>query len=242
VTREPGQDTSCLELAALPTAPRAARRHARAALHAWHIPASTIDTAELLASELTTNAITAMTPRPGGTGRTSITLRRQAGQIIIEVTDTSPAPPVPAEPGTDAETGRGLLLVQALAKEWGHHPRPAGGKTVYAVLTAEPDTAPLPATTLQAHPERIKPMARPGSPQAITVTARSHGRLARLRLRYPDHQAHHTYNLASARELLARTRELPARKRALLILLTEYRHALADITNQPTTGEARPQP
>jgi anti-sigma regulatory factor (Ser/Thr protein kinase) len=35
-------------------------------------------------------------------------------------------------PPTTAETGRGLLLVEALADRWGVEPRPPSGKTVWA--------------------------------------------------------------------------------------------------------------
>ncbi len=41
--------------------------------------------------------------------------------------------------GTGEDGGRGLLLVAALAKEWGTAPRPgAPGKTVWAVVPAAP--------------------------------------------------------------------------------------------------------
>jgi len=36
--------------------------------------------------------------------------------------------------------------------------------------------------------------------------------------------------------LLGRTAELPASKHALIVLLTEYRHALADLVDATATG------
>jgi hypothetical protein len=66
--------------------------------------------------------------------RISLTLRHLPGRIVVEVSDNNPSPPVVADAGTDAEDGRGLMLVQALSKEWGHFFPPAGGKTVYCVI------------------------------------------------------------------------------------------------------------
>jgi hypothetical protein len=40
-----------------------------------------------------------------------------------------------ADASTDDESGRGLMLVQALSKEWGYFFSPSGGKVTYCVLT-----------------------------------------------------------------------------------------------------------
>lgn len=47
-----------------------------------------------------------------------------------------------------------------------------------------------------------------------------------------DAVPHRTYDAALARELLASTGELPSSKRALIVMLTEYRHALADLASR----------
>jgi anti-sigma regulatory factor (Ser/Thr protein kinase) len=140
--RAPGEAISYLELAALPTAPFWARCHTKAALHAWRQWPETIETAELLVSELVTNAINASGLLMGqlrysdlmNVERISLTLRHLPGRIVVEVSDNNPNPPVVADAGTDAEDGRGLMLVQALSKEWGHFFPPAGGKRVYCVI------------------------------------------------------------------------------------------------------------
>jgi hypothetical protein len=76
----------------------------------------------------------------------------------------------------------------------------------------------------------LRKSASPDSPaKTIAVPARGHGRSSRLRLKYPDQSDHPTYDAALARELLARTGELPDSRRALIVLLTEYRHALHDL-------------
>jgi anti-sigma regulatory factor (Ser/Thr protein kinase) len=139
---EPGCGVSYLELVTLPSAPFWARRQTNAALHAWQLHPETIETAELLVSELITNAIN----RPGSGHRTAtsidkvervaLTLRLMPGQVVIEVFDNDPHSPVLTYAADDAESGRGLMLVQALSKEWGHHFPPSGGKTVYCILSA----------------------------------------------------------------------------------------------------------
>jgi hypothetical protein len=40
-------------------------------------------------------------------------------QVVIFVWDASPLPPVPAAADSDAENGRGLLIVQAVSAQWG---------------------------------------------------------------------------------------------------------------------------
>ncbi len=49
---------------------------------------------------------------------------------------------------TDAESGRGLMLVQALSKEWSYFFPPSGGKTVYCVISASD-----PASTTKEEPQ-----------------------------------------------------------------------------------------
>jgi hypothetical protein len=124
VRREP-EETSYLELATLPSAPFWARRQTRTSLTAWQLPPDIIDTAELLVCELVTNAAKMSDPASSqssglaGTERVSLTLRLLPGRLVIEVFDHHPSPPVLTNPSTDAESGRGLLLVQALAKGCG---------------------------------------------------------------------------------------------------------------------------
>lgn len=70
-------------------------------------------------------------------------LLRADRTLCIEVSDTRPerpqAPPAGC-PALDAESGRGLFLVQALALRWGVRERSVG-KTVWADVSAAPDTA-----------------------------------------------------------------------------------------------------
>ena len=62
------------------------------------------------------------------------------GRLRVDVHDTSRSLPAVAEVPADAETGRGLLLVETLSDEWGFYRTPAG-KAVYFTLAFEPDKA-----------------------------------------------------------------------------------------------------
>lgn len=140
----PGEAVSYLELVTLPSAPFWARRQTRAALRSWQFQPETIETAELLVSELVTNSVKFAGHDPARISyqelacaeRISLTLRRLADRLIIEVSDPDPRPPVLSEPDIDAEGGRGLMLVQMLSKEWSYDLPPAGGKVVYCVLAS----------------------------------------------------------------------------------------------------------
>jgi hypothetical protein len=137
-----GELTSYLEMAALPTAPRYAREQTRIALRAWRLWPETIDTAEVLVSELITNAAKITTPEPDNLTYADLarveciamTLRHAPGRLVIEVIDNNSSPPVLTEADVTAEGGRGLMVVQALSKEWGHFFPPCGGKVVYSVI------------------------------------------------------------------------------------------------------------
>lgn len=90
--------------------------------------ADTLDTAELLASELTSNVV-----KHAG-GRPTLRVLRNGPIIRIEVGDTQPRElPVERRVDTDSESGRGLLLVGALATAWGYE-RDAEGKLTWAEL------------------------------------------------------------------------------------------------------------
>ncbi len=141
IARHEPAEVSRLDLATLPSAPFWARRQTQASLTAWQLPPETIETATLLVSELVTNATRASSPEQPASDlrraeRISLTLRLEPGRLVIEVSDSNPDPPVLAPADTDAESGRGLMLVQALSTEWGHRYPPAGGKIVFAVVRA----------------------------------------------------------------------------------------------------------
>ena len=132
-------------LAASPSAPYQARRYVRHALASWGIGAESIETAALIASELVANAAKAAPEgREDGergladVGQILLTLWYARQALRIEVTDASTNPPVRAQVPPDAESGRGLLIIDALTTEWSYSFLPAGlGKTVYCVLPTQ---------------------------------------------------------------------------------------------------------
>jgi anti-sigma regulatory factor (Ser/Thr protein kinase) len=102
----------------------------------------TAETAELLVSELVTNAVR-FTGKPASTLRysdcanaslISLSIRHFREGLLIEVYDTDSNPPVRFHAEEHAESGRGLMLVEALSKEWSYFFPPGGGKVVYCFL------------------------------------------------------------------------------------------------------------
>ena len=124
---------SFLELGALPSAVPCARLHARQVLWEWGLQASA-DTAELLVSELVTNAVH-ITRAAAADTPVLLWLVSDKEQVVIWVWDASPLPPQPADADGDAEHGRGLMLVSALSSRWGwDFPQSLGGKVTWAQL------------------------------------------------------------------------------------------------------------
>jgi len=91
------------------------------------------DDAELIASELVSNAV-----RHGSTGQEDkitvalIRVTNPSGVALI-VIDSSPSPPVMRELTLEDEGGRGLRIVDALAASWDWRPK-GKGKAVIAIL------------------------------------------------------------------------------------------------------------
>ncbi len=125
-----------LTLASLPDAPRYGRLLVQRHLRAWGI-AHMIDEAQLVMSELLTNAVKA------SAGLTTIQIRLAviAGtSLVIEVRDRNPEPPMLKDAASDNEGGRGLMIVDALCERWGYYHPAHGSKAVWAELLI-----PLPA-------------------------------------------------------------------------------------------------
>ena len=125
-----------LELGALAGAVPSARLHARLVLLQWSLAALS-DSIEHVVSELVTNGVRAS--RAMGRDSVRMWLVSDLDRVVVFVWDASPLPPAPAaDPGADAESGRGLLLVEALSERWGHFGYDGGGKVVWAVCTGTP--------------------------------------------------------------------------------------------------------
>ncbi|MFL6102677.1 MAG: ATP-binding protein [Actinomycetes bacterium] len=119
-----------LVLAPIPTAAAAARAFVREVCRYWQLalPDNTLmDRAVLLASELVTNAVIH--------ARTELRLRVELrGDLLhLAVRDGNPRMLV-IIPGPEAEGGRGLWLVDQLARAWGVNRHPDGGKVIWCTL------------------------------------------------------------------------------------------------------------
>ncbi|TDU06617.1 anti-sigma regulatory factor (Ser/Thr protein kinase) [Streptomyces sp. 846.5] len=142
-----------LNLAALPTAVSCSRMFVRHTLLRWNLP-DQIDAAELIASELVTNAVKAtgvVTPDPtwGDLEKVALLTVRVAAHgdgVSIQVWDVSLEPPVQPAVGAsdDADGGRGLFIVRSVARQVGHFYPKGGGKVVWAELALEAPVPPLP--------------------------------------------------------------------------------------------------
>ncbi|MFE4974431.1 SpoIIE family protein phosphatase [Kitasatospora sp. NPDC056651] len=103
------------------------RAELRDALRRWGV-AEFIDTAELLSSELVTNAIRHTDRDAMFTARLYREPDADGGRarLRVEVEDESDLWPTRRTPGEQASSGRGLMLVEALADSWGVEPRGSG--------------------------------------------------------------------------------------------------------------------
>jgi anti-sigma regulatory factor (Ser/Thr protein kinase) len=120
-----------LTLGAIRTSPQTARMAVKAQLAQWHW-ADLADICQQIVSELVTNAVVRSEAEA-----TPIAVRMvlTTGAVFIEVYDRAPGVPVVTEADADAESGRGLFLVAALASDWGWSPTQTG-KMVWAAIKA----------------------------------------------------------------------------------------------------------
>ncbi|MGW1913014.1 ATP-binding protein [Streptomyces sp. NPDC002076] len=106
-----------------------ARRLVTAQLSDWSL-ADLADTAELLVSEVVTNALRHTR------GPLRLNLRVRDSRLACEVEDTESAGPLRSVVDTDAEGGRGTELLDLLADAWGST-ETATGKTIWFELRSE---------------------------------------------------------------------------------------------------------
>ncbi|WP_245703211.1 ATP-binding protein [Streptomyces lushanensis] len=111
-----------------------ARLELRKALADWGLSVLE-DSAVLILSELLSNASLHARVTPEQPIETSYF--RSSGGLRIEVHDGSPERPKPRTPDPEAPDGRGLLLVEALADEWGVADRAGPGKIIWASLSLQ---------------------------------------------------------------------------------------------------------
>jgi anti-sigma regulatory factor (Ser/Thr protein kinase) len=125
-----------LDLGALPSAVPCARLHTRAVLAEWDL-AHLRDTAELVISELVTNALQATW---AANLFTPVTVHLASSEHYLRagVWDALPQTPTPDAHDTTADHGRGLHIVAALSHHWATHHPGRGGKIVCAFIAIHP--------------------------------------------------------------------------------------------------------
>ena len=152
-----------------PRTPRAARTHVISTCRTWHVPRHLTDSVALIASELTTNAVI-----HAHADTITVVLLLSARHVWLSVTDqgTRHDAVTPRTATADAEDGRGLHLVEALASHWRATSGPSGTR-VWACL-ALPVRPPTPAESICAaaaeplhqHPADPPHHQSPGHPHA----------------------------------------------------------------------------
>lgn len=90
-----------------------------------------VDATRVSASELVTNAVRY------GEGDITVELVVHRDAVDLTVTDGGATRPQPRHAGPGAESGRGLVLVDAFSSEWGTRPLP-DGKAVWCRLALAP--------------------------------------------------------------------------------------------------------
>jgi serine/threonine-protein kinase RsbW len=143
-------------------AARDARRWARTTLACWHATAAA-DAVDVLITELVTNVLDHTDSH-----HVTCALCDATDHLLLEVADSGdPAPslPAPGPPPDDAEHGRGLLLVDAIADTWGTTPADNGTHVVWATVRTSPN----------AEEAAAPPSSRPAAEGTPTPAAEQSG-------------------------------------------------------------------
>ena len=127
-----------LQLVPALRAPRVARAFVADTLTAWDVRADGVEAAQLVVSELVTNAVLHAPESP----TISVGLRLTEDLVRVLVTDgglDEAERRAQPDPWT-AESGRGVWLVDAFADRWGTDSHGRDGKTVWCELRADTQT------------------------------------------------------------------------------------------------------
>jgi anti-sigma regulatory factor (Ser/Thr protein kinase) len=124
--------TAQFRLDPVPESAGRARRSARTMLTDWRL-GHLVEDVDLVVSELVTNALLHTGAGEDGANKIRLELDLNGRRLTLRVVDSSPLPPMQEEAADTAESGRGLLLVDALAAEWDWEDLP-DGKAVWAAF------------------------------------------------------------------------------------------------------------
>jgi anti-sigma regulatory factor (Ser/Thr protein kinase) len=129
-----------LVLGAFPSAVPCARKHTRQVLWEWG-KESLADAAELVVSELITNAVLASEALRDSRPDPPVVqmwLSAKDGRVLIQVWDASEQMPRRGKQDPQADGGRGLSIVEAFSKSCGAYELEGGaGKIVWAIVAPE---------------------------------------------------------------------------------------------------------
>lgn len=130
------QPTATCTLGAHPESVKPGRDFTRVTLGLWGMEALT-DLAELVVSELVTNAVRHGVPSARqivSEHCVRLRLLAQVPFVMCMVTDPGQGIPVLRDADPASECGRGLTVVEACCVRWGWHLFDEGGKVVWALL------------------------------------------------------------------------------------------------------------
>ncbi|MFF9216536.1 ATP-binding protein [Streptomyces viridosporus] len=145
-----GTSEFAMSFTSTPRGARLARLFVAHCLDTWGHPydSDVNETLTLITAELSANAVRHGRV-PGRDFHVRLAAEADGGRLRVEVSDTRaerrPAVTAPPAPGaeSESESGRGLLLVTALADDWGVTDRRSGpGKTVWAAVDTAPGSQP----------------------------------------------------------------------------------------------------
>jgi len=126
-------DKGMLRVDPEPSSAATVRSTIRHALHAFGVSKPVIDDAVLVATELVGNALRHASALPSGD--LEVCWEVDGERVTVQVTDGGGRQlPHMLTPDRDATTGRGLMIVDAVAEEWGVESLSDGGTTVWASL------------------------------------------------------------------------------------------------------------
>jgi len=124
-----------LTVPSIPGSVPVARLQVRAALGSREL-GEYADDAEIITSELVTNAVQHLCDNGTKTIEVTITYAGSPAAVTIAVSDSSPRGPIRRDTPPGSEQGRGLQIIEALSAYWGWR-QEGGGKVIFAVLTRE---------------------------------------------------------------------------------------------------------
>ncbi|ETA00581.1 ATP-binding protein [Frankia sp. CcI156] len=140
----------------------------------WSVDTDAVSSAELVVCELASNAVKASRPEDV----VAIRLTATGGNVLVEVWDGNDTAPRIESPDVFSEDGRGLLMVDALSRQWSWWRVKTGGKVVWAEIpgglrTAPPTQAPTPMPTRRPRvgPQPTAPVVYRTDPETLRRVA-----------------------------------------------------------------------